>query len=161
MISYKIQAGMVVLWMFAAGGSLDADESSSAYEAWEMEKGITGAGASADSDQDGIPNGIEFVTGGNPTTPDAADIAPVISVDGQYLKFTFRRTDAAAACNPHVEYSGGLAAWTVAEPGEDGIFIEEEPDFYGIGVTRVIVYLPRGLAGGVALFARLQVQVTP
>lgn len=133
------------------------------YEIWETANGITGAGAKVDSDGDGIPNGIEFVIGGDPSSPnsDSNGLLPTITVDATNLNFIYRRADAAAGYNPFVEYSSSLGVWTMADPGVDGVFIEEDGDFYGPGVARVIVHIPRALAAGAKLFARLGVEITP
>jgi autotransporter-associated beta strand protein len=133
------------------------------YETWETENGITGAGAGADSDGDGVFNGIEFVIGGDPSGPgsDSNSQMPTITTDDDHMYFIYRRTDAAVAYDPFVEYSSSLAQWSLAEPGEDGVIIDEDSDFFGYGVTRVTVRLPRALASGSALFARLGVNITP
>ena len=130
------------------------------YESWETANGITGAGAAVDSDGDGIPNGIEFVIGGDPSGPgsDSNGLLPVVTVDVDYLNFTFRRTDAAASYDPFVEYSNSLGQWATAYPGVDGVIIEED---VGAEVALVTLRIPRELASGPALFARLHVDITP
>lgn len=139
-----------------------AQEPPSAYDTWETDNGISGAGAAADSDGDGIPNGIEFVIGGDPSGPnsDSHGLLPTITVDVDNLNFIFRRTDAAAGYNPFVKYSSSLGVWTMAEPGVDGVFIEEAGEFEP-GVTLVTVKIPRALASGSKFFARLGVEITP
>lgn len=133
------------------------------YGSWETENGIAGAGATADSDDDGIANGIEYVIGGDPSGPgsDSNSLLPTVTADDDNLYFIFRRTDAAAGYDPLVEYSSNLAEWTMAEPGVDGVTIHETSDFFGPGVTRVTVQIPRALATGTGLFARLRVDITP
>lgn len=133
------------------------------YQAWEYENGIGGAGASADSDGDGIPNGIEFVIGGDPSSPgsNSNSLLPTVTVDAEFMYFIFRRTDDAAGYDPFVEYSGNANQWIPAEPGVDGVFIEDAADFYGPGVARVTVRIPRNLASGPVLFGRLKVKITP
>ncbi len=146
-----------------SGGLTEAQDPPPPYDSWETENGITGAGATADSDGDGIPNGIEFVIGGDPSGPgsDSSSLLPVITLDADYLYFIFRRTDAAAGYNPYVEYSSSLGLWAMADPGVDGVFIEEAIDFYGPGVARVTVQIPRNLASGPKMFARLGVEIMP
>lgn len=161
-------------WILAVGGILPAEDAGSGglsmagdptpdYESWETQNGITGAGADVDSDGDGIPNGIEFVIGGDPSGPgsDSNSLLPACTVDDDHMFFIFRRTDAASGYNPVVEYSSSLGQWIIAEPGVDGVFIEEAGDFFGSGVARVTVQIPRALASGSALFARLRVDITP
>lgn len=149
--------------LVVSGGLSVAQEPPTAYDAWETENGMTGAGALVDSDGDGIPNIIEFVIGGDPSGPnsDSNNLLPVVTVDVDYLNFIFRRTDAAAGYNPFVEYSSSLGQWIMAEPGVDGVFIEESGDFYQPGVARVTVRIPRALASGSRLFARLGVENMP
>lgn len=133
------------------------------YQSWESPNAISGAGAAADSDGDGISNGIEFVIGGDPSGPDSDSnsLLPTVTVDNDVMYFIFRRTDVAGGYNPIVEYSSSLSQWTPAEPGVDGVQIEETQDFYGPGVSRVIVGIPRILASGSTLIARLSVEITP
>jgi hypothetical protein len=113
-----------------------------------------------DSDGDGISNGIEFIIGGDPSGPDSDSnsLLPTVTVDEVYLNFTFRRTDAAAGYDPFVEYSSDLAVWPLAETGENGVLIEED---VGSEVALVTVRIPRALATGSKLFARLRVEITP
>jgi hypothetical protein len=77
------------------------------------------------------------------------------------LNFVFRRTDASAAYDPFVEYSSSLTGWDAAEHGVDGVIINEEDEFHGTGIDRVTVKIPRALASGAKLFARLRVEITP
>lgn len=129
------------------------------YASWETVNGITGAGADVDSDNDGIPNGIEFVIGGDPSGPDSDSSAllPTITKSETHLTFVFRRTDASAGYNPFVEYGSDLSGWTEAipgEPAENPVTISEDNGFYGAGIDRVTVVIPLPEDGG-KLFARL------
>ncbi len=170
----KTRAAFALSWILTASGILSAAETEigsmpvapappTEYDSWETANDITGAGAAADSDGDGISNGIEFVIGGDPSGPgsDSNSLLPVVTVDVDYLNFIFRRTNAAAGSNPFVEYSSSLGLWIMADPGVDGVFIEEDGDFFEPGVARVTVRIPRTLASGSALFARLGVEITP
>jgi autotransporter-associated beta strand protein len=132
-----------------------------AYDAYESANGISGAGADTDSDNDGIPNGIEFVIGGDPSGPDSDSNAllPTATVDATSLTFVFRRTDDSAGFNPFVEYGSTLGGWTPAEAGVDGVTISEENDFYPGNIDRVTVVIPRSLATGEKLFARLRINI--
>jgi hypothetical protein len=157
----KTRTAFALSWILAVSSSLSvAQEPPSLYDSWETANGITGAGVGADSDGDGIPNGIEFVIGGDPSGPDSNSnsLLPVVAMDGEYLNFTFRRTDDAAGYNPFVEYSSDLAEWSIAEAGENGVLIEED---VGSEVVIVTVRIPRALATGSKLFARLRVEITP
>lgn len=134
---------------------------SNAYGSWETANGITGAGANADSDGDGIPNGIEFVIGGDPSGPnsDSNALLPTVTVDAANLTFTFRRTDDSATFNPYVEYGSNFTGWTTAQGGVGGVVITEDNNFYGSNTDRVKVIIPRSLATGEKLFARLRIEV--
>ena len=132
-----------------------------AYGDFETANGISGAGSGTDSDNDGIPNGIEFVIGGDPSGPgsDSSALLPTVSVDGTYLNFVFRRTDASVSYDPFVEYGSSLAGWTRANAGESGVIINEEGDFFGAGTDRITVRIPRVLAVDTKLFARLRIDI--
>lgn len=156
----KTRTVLALSWVVLLGSGLSpAQGAPSLYEAWETANGITGAGADMDSDDDGIDNGIEFVIGGDPSGPDSDSnsLLPTITVDAVYLNFTFRRTDAVGDYNPYVEYSSDLVEWTMAEPGENGVLIEED---VGSEVALVTVRIPRVLAAGSRLSARLRVDIT-
>ena len=133
------------------------------YNSWELANNIAGAGANTDSDADGIDNGIEFVIGGDPSGPnsDSRALMPVVTTDANYINFVFRRTDAAAAYNPYVQYGSTLAlnSWTKAQPGVSGVLISEDNEFYGAGVDRVTVKIPRTLAVGGKLFTQLRIDI--
>lgn len=135
------------------------------YADFEAVHGISGAGADADSDNDGLPNGIEFVIGGDPSGPDSdsSALGPVIvNSDPAYVDFIFRRTDDSASSDPYVQYGSDLTGWTDAEPGVpagDPVVIDETNDHHGPGIDRVTVRIPRALAAGQKLFARLRVDL--
>ena len=144
-------------------GTLTVTTGPAGYTGWETANGITGAGAATDSDGDGIPNGIEFVIGGDPSGPDSNSSAllPTITVDGTYLNFVFRRTADSVAYDPFVEYGSTLAGWTPAEAGVNGVIVNEDAEFFGTGIDRVTVRIPRSLAVDSKLFGRLHVDITP
>ena len=130
------------------------------FSNWASANGIPGASADIDSDGDGILNGIEFVIGGDPSGPgsNSASLVPAVTTDATYINFTFRRTDASAGSNPYVEYNSSLSStWTKAESGVNGVIVQETNDGFGAGVDSVTVKIPRTLASGAKLFARLRV----
>jgi hypothetical protein len=136
------------------------------YAGWEIENDIVGAGAAADSDGDGISNGIEFVIGGDPSGPNSDSSALLVpsTLDAEYLNFVFRRISASAIYNPSVVYGSNLSDWTPAvadEPVAHPVLITVDADYYGGGTDRVTVRIPRALAPDNKLFARLQVAITP
>ena len=122
-----------------------------------------------DSDDDSIPDGIEYVIGGHPGTRTPSNLLPVATagsadpdgdlVSSEYLVFTYRRTvaarnDADVAIRP--VWSEDLGPWADAA-GTPGVVVLEEVDGFGPGVDRVEVYLPSALAPKGRLFARLEV----
>jgi hypothetical protein len=133
--------------------------SGDAYGDWETLNGIAGAGANTDSDGDGISNGIEFVIGGDPSDSPSNSLQPTVAVDADNLTFTFRRTDDSAPYNPYVQYGSDLDGWTTAEGGVGNVVITEDNNFYPGNVDRVRVVIPRALATGGKLFARLRIEV--
>jgi autotransporter-associated beta strand protein len=140
--------------------------SSDPFENWAtVTNGLAGADAlpGADPDNDGLDNLVEFVIGGqpNPANPNAnsSGLVPVVALDPSNLVFTYRRT-ALSATQPGLtvaaEYGSNLSGWTTAVDGVDGVAITTTPDGFGAGVDRVDVSIPRTLATGDKLFARLK-----
>ena len=129
-----------------------------AFDTWATAKGLTGDGAAldADPDHDSIPNGIEFVIGGEPNPADSGSDSrarlPRMSVSGDSVTFTYTRMHAADAMNPVVQFSTGLQTWKDAVNGEDGTVITTTA---GADSDTVEVSLPKNGAG--TLFARLKV----
>ena len=151
--------------LITGGGLLNVTNGVSAgYAGWETANGLTGAGATADSDHDGIANGIEFVIGGVSSGANTDSNALLIppTVDATYLTYTFRRTSASAAYNPGVEYGSNLTGWTPAVAGEPAltpVLITVAANDFGAGIDRVTVKIPLALATGGKMFARLQVVI--
>ncbi len=131
------------------------------YASWETLNGIAEAGSSFDSDGDGIANGIEFVIGGDPSGPgsDSSSLLPTVASDATFLIITYRRTDESADADPFVEYGSTLGSWVEAEAGIYGVVINETDDAFGEGIDRVEVKIPRALAIGKKLFARLRINI--
>lgn len=151
-------------WTFTeATGVLSVSSATGSYGSWESTHGIAGAGAAADSDNDGISNGIEFVLGGDPSGPnsDSNALLPTVTLDGTYMNFVYRRTDASASSNPFVEYGSALGGWTAAQNGINGVIITVDESFYDSTTDRVTVRIPRSLGVAGKLFARLHVITSP
>jgi hypothetical protein len=120
-----------------------------------------------DYDGGGLPTGIEWVVGGNPTQAgDDASLAPALDTttdpNGKFL-FTYRRRDA-ADLDPNtsiaVEYGSTLGIWATAVhqgSAAENITITEAPG--DPGFSMVTVALPRILADDKKLFVRLRVMV--
>lgn len=135
---------------------------STPYESYESANNIVGAGASADSDGDGLANGLEFILGGisDPALKsNDLDLLPTLTDNGSSVTFSFTLTDAAAAFSPKiwsVEFDEDLSGtWTTAvDPGNAAITVT--PDA-GEPFSKVSVTIAKP-AGG-KLFARLRVKI--
>ena len=143
------------------------------YASWATDHGIGGEPVVGDFDKDGVPNVVEMLLGGDPKIgPDASRLPTLALVtnpgagvaDGNYLEFTYRRTDISANSNVSAacEYSFDLLSWTTAvdnQPVKYGAALVREivsyPIDYPAGLARVQVYVPRG--GNTGIFARLKV----
>ncbi|MCU0796436.1 MAG: autotransporter-associated beta strand repeat-containing protein [Akkermansiaceae bacterium] len=139
-------------------------QTGSAYDAYETANNISGAGAEADSDGDGVSNGLEFVLGGisNPASnANSAALLPEIEDLGANVRFRFHLTDAAASITPKiwdVEIDDDLTGtWTTAvDPGNATIQITPDgvsPES-GAAWSRVDVTIPKSVA---RRFLRLRV----
>lgn len=156
--SVQVQGNNLVLVYGAPAGT--------PFELWATAKGLAGPDAEfdADPDFDGVPNGIEFVVGGepNPANPGSSSAAllPTMTTDSGTgeLVFVFRRADEAAGLNPAVEYDTDLAGtWTPAQGGVNGVTISETENGFATGIDRVEVRIPSSQASSGRLFARLAV----
>ena len=139
-----------------------------AYEVWTAQYPTADlTNQAADNDRGGLPNGIEWVLGGNPTqSGDDAGLAPTINStsvpNGKFL-FTYRRSNAASqhpGTTIIVEYGNALAGWTAAVhqgPGAGQITISEAPG--DPGFSNVTVALPGSIAVSGKLFVRLKAVV--
>ena len=165
-----VPAGYAVVYNYNDGSDSNnialVAGASGPYDTWAGANGLAGGNAAptADPDHDGLANGIEFVLGGQPNPsgpgPNSSALAPTVSADGPNLVFTYRRTDVSATQSGIViraEYGSTLGGWTPAIHGVSGISVAETNDYYGPGVDRVVVTIPKSLAVGSKIFARLSV----
>ncbi|MCW1925324.1 autotransporter-associated beta strand repeat-containing protein [Luteolibacter arcticus] len=147
---------------FAGSGTLTVtvDPPLSGYQSWEFDNNIGGAGSTVDSDFDGIPNGIEFVIGGDPSGPgsDSNHLLPTATKDATHFEFVFRRSEDSASFGPYVQYGSNLAEWADAVHGEGGVTIAVDEDFPSEGMDRVRVRIPLPVEE-TSLFARLRVDI--
>ena len=159
---------------FAGTGTLTVSGAAPAptYAEWASSKGIPGAPAGGDADNDGVPNAVEMVLGGNPNggmdvglLPELALVSnPAGVAAGDYLEFTYRRT--------HLSVDAGLVAtceygldlvspWTPAVNGENSVTVLVDIAYVSYSTAaptdRVRVYVPR--ASNAKLFGRLNVSV--
>ncbi len=134
----------------------------SLYNQWIAGYGLSGTNAlpGADYDGDGVANVLEFILGGNPTVNDSASIQPTFTLGDTIFEYDFRRT--AASNDPlgfvtDVYYSTDLVNWTKAVDGVNGVVRTELADFYGPGIDKVAVQIPRAVEGDGPLFVHLVV----
>lgn len=132
-------------------------------------------GADRDPDNDGIPNAVEMVIGGNPQLDMDIALLPTIEVvtnpasvpaipPGNYLLFTYRRSDfsEAAGIIAACETNSGLSGPWIPAAGAPGVVIQVDDNFTftppaASPTDRVRVYVPR--ASNAAQFGRLKVLV--
>jgi autotransporter-associated beta strand protein len=151
---------------------LDYDKWTERFFPGETDENIIGP--NADPDGDGLANGVEMVVGGNPASGMDSALLPTIELvsnpggavpAGDYLLFTYRRTDfsVAAGVTADGETNLDLASPWVATTGAPGVVIVVD-DNYGAftppattNTDRVRVYVPRGTEP--KIFGRLNVTV--
>ena len=136
------------------------------FASWAVSKQLAGADArmSADPDQDGIANVIEYVLGSepNPANPDSNSLSllPTVAQGAGHMLFTYRRTALSLiqpAVDLSIEYSSDLINWSPAQDGIDGIAKTVTKDGFASGVDKVEVSFPQSLTAGGKLFAHLKV----
>lgn len=133
------------------------------YDIWaDTFPSLGNSSADLDFDNGGLPTGIEWVTGGDPSVgSDDPGFTPTFSnTHPSNFLFTFRRRDSAAG-DPNtsivVEYGSNLTGWAPAQHGVNGVTINDTTNLGG-GFHQVTVSIPRSLAGpGGKLFARMRV----
>lgn len=128
---------------------------------------LTDISSNLDFDGGGLTTGIEWIVGGDPTlaSDDAGNTPTFDNSDPTYFKFIFKRRDAAAtdsATTIVVEYGSNLSGWrnTTANGVADGVITDASVDLGG-GFHQVTVSIPKSLAVGGKLFARLGVSGLP
>jgi hypothetical protein len=135
----------------------------SSFASWAAGKGLSDTTPGGDPDKDGLPNALEYVLGGDPAVPDSG-IAPVATVSGENIVFSFQRIDASetADLTLRVEASTNLADWTETYTiGADttssspGVAVSEN----GASADTITVTIPR--SGAPAKFVRASAIVTP
>jgi hypothetical protein len=113
----------------------------------------------ADPDKDGVPNGIEFISGSNPTdASDAALSSPTLVIDGapgaRNATITYRSTSISDYLNPVLQISDDLQAWQSVINSQNAT-ISKDDNFYGPGIDRYTVIIDANASKG---FARLSAQ---
>ncbi|MCW1923866.1 autotransporter-associated beta strand repeat-containing protein [Luteolibacter arcticus] len=131
------------------------------YLAWASAHGLDGS--HDDPDHDGTGNLLEFYLGGNPMTADGS-ILPLTTVNATHVVLTFKRRDDAEAHagTEMVQWGSDLTGWTDVVVGESSA----APDANGVEIQvieneaapdDITVSIPRALASGGKLFARLNI----
>ena len=129
------------------------------YAAWSG-RGIhdlTG-GLSADDDDDGIANLLEYVFGGNPRAA-SNNILPTVSASSGNLVFTFRRTSSSASDTLQIfQHGNNLTGWSDV-PVVAGGMVAIQPDTPQVSTDTVIITVPEGTEP--QTFGRLKVSTPP
>ncbi len=127
------------------------------FLAWISEPnwpGLADRSADGDSDNDGIPNLLEYLLqGGDPLTADTA-ILPSSVTTATDLVFTYYRRAEANGVTQTFQYSPdlGVTPWVgLAIPGGEGVLVTDQ----GGGIDKVEITVPRGIQS--KLFGRLLV----
>jgi autotransporter-associated beta strand protein len=124
-----------------------------------------GAAIGADANNDGVANGMAWVLGAANPNASIHGLMPTLDLtsdpQGKVL-FIFRRVTSAMT-RPNtitqVEYTHNFASWTAAVhqgSAANQITITEQTNGFGAGIDRVTVALPKALANGGKIFARLK-----
>ncbi len=146
-------------------GSIRVGPEPSGYGTWAsgfpFDVGVND-GPNDDPDGDGIGNLLEYALGGVPVGAGAGDtsILPDQSLTATDLVLTFHRSDSSETdVTLKVQWSGDMDTWTdfatigPASSLPEVVVTEDSP---AAGLDTVVVTIPRGLAPGGKLFARLQ-----
>jgi autotransporter-associated beta strand protein len=140
---------------FAGSGMLNVTTSPT-FASWLTDKGLSVVteGFEVDSNGNGIPNGLEFVLGGEPAIAGVTPPLPTVQLDGNNIVFTFKRADIAASLNPVVEFQTGLGgSWSTAVNGTNATI--QVSNGTPMDTVTVTVTIPR--SGASRMFARLKV----
>lgn len=112
----------------------------------------------ADPDGDGLPNLMEYGTGGDPLVKNGAPVETLlVTVDGQARPaLKLRRRKNTSDLVWRLEHGPTLSAWTETAPEITG-----QPADHGDGTETVTILLPQPGQPGASVFARLKVSLAP
>ncbi len=155
-----IPTGYTINYAYNSGTQIAIVQSG--YDSWALSYGLTGADAlpSADPDNDGIKNLLEYVLSGNPTVS-SQSILPTQDSSGANLVFTFTRSDASETDTTQIfQYGTDLTGWTnvsigAASTGPDGNGVTVDIVENLLAPDTVTVTVPKG--AHTVLFGRLDV----
>jgi hypothetical protein len=134
----------------------------SSFASWAAGKGLSDTTPDGDPDNDGLPNALEYVLGGDPTKA-SPGIAPVASLSGDNIVFTFNRAASSETTDLtlRVEASTDLVNWNetysigaTSASSSPGVAISEN----GASADTITVTIPR--SGTSAKFVRVRATVT-
>jgi hypothetical protein len=142
--------------------SLTSTPSVAPFETWALSFPALNTEAkrlpSADPDQDGLTNLMEFVLNGNPGIA-SNSIAPALNAAGNNFVFSFnRRVDSVAGTTLRFQYGSDLVGWTDVAIGATGGTVGNATISVvsgGVDSNSVTVTLPKSVAPGGKLFGRL------
>lgn len=118
-------------------------------------------GATADPDNDGVKNLLEYVLNGNPSVP-GTSILPALAVTSTAFEFTYSRLDLSLADTTQtVQFGSDLAGWSLvpipAGPGTSTVGVATVTVTDAGATDSVKVSVPKTSAVGGKLFGRLKV----
>ncbi len=133
----------------------------SSFNAWISGFTLSKPAPDADLDEDGLPNALEYVLGGDPSKP-SQKCAPTLSDSGSNLVFTFQRDRASETpdISLSAEASPDLANWPqIFHIGADTASSSSGVTVISNGATTdiITVTLPKGTTA--RLFVRLKVSI--
>ena len=153
---YSASSGFIT-----GGGTLTVTSgpASANYATWSGRgtHDLTGA-PSADDDEDGISNILEYVLGGSPRAA-SSGILPTATTSAGNLVFTFRRVHATTADTTLLfQYGTNLSGWTDV-PVVAGGMVAIQPNTPQAATDSVTITVPEGTEH--RLFGRLKVTIPP
>ncbi len=102
-----------------------------AYSALIAASGLSLAGngaLTADPDGDGVPNALEFIQGGNPSSSDSRPHPACVAESDTTVAFSFaRHLDATSLFTLTVEQSADLTTWNLLTEGSGGVTMTTAP----------------------------------
>ncbi len=109
-------------------------------------------GATADPDNDGIENLVEYVLKNGEPDASSTAILPTLDASGANFVFTYFRRTAATGTTQIFQYGNSLSGWTDVPVIDGGIVSITSPE---AGIEQVVVTVAKG--ANTKLFGRLQV----